>query len=389
MLPIFKEAENLSKQKQPFVLATVVRTQGSTPQKPGAKLLVPLDGKGIGTLGGGCVEAEAWSASQQALKEGTGASLQSFDLNEDLATKDGLVCGGTMDIMIDPIRNMVEFTPWVAQIMDALDGGKAVGMATLTKPLPGMPEESIGSKLFIREDGYREGTLGDHDLDIEAADVATELMTFGKERYVKKNGAEFYVETFTSPPTILIAGGGHVAKALYTLGKPLGFRFTIVDDRSQFANVERFPEAEKVIVEEFDKGIASAGVTPNTFIVIATRGHKFDSDATLAAVKTPAKYVGLLGSKRKNILIFRNLFAEGISAERIKEIRAPIGLDLGGRTPEEIALAILAEMVMFRLGGGGKPLHMDEKLIMKAKDQADKLKNLPEAQRKAALEKLD
>lgn len=368
MLSIFKEAESLSKQKQPFVLATLVRTQGSTPQKPGAKLLVPMEGKAIGTLGGGCVEAEAWSASQQALKEGTGASLQSFELNEDLATKDGLVCGGIMDIVIDPIHNFVEFTPWVQQIMDALDGGKTVGMATLIKPAVHMPDGAIGNKLFVREDGYRDGTLGGHDLDNEAVEVANELMTFGKERFVRSNGAEFYVETFTSPPTILIAGGGHVAKALYTIGKTLGFRFTVVDDRPQFANQERFPEAEKLIVEEFEKGIASAGVTPNTFIVVATRGHKFDCDAMMAAVKTPAKYVGLLGSKRKNILIYRELVAAGIPIERIREVRAPIGLDLGGRTPEEIALAVLAEMVMYRLGGSGKPLQMDDKFILKAKE---------------------
>ena len=147
------------------------------------------------------------------------------------------------------------------------------------------------------------------------------------------------------------------------MAKPLGFRLFVTDDREEFANSQRFPEADAVVPLKPEEALPQLPINPNTFIVIATRGHRFDNVALAAAAKTNAKYVGLMGSLRKTILIYEDLIRDGVPIERVKEIRAPIGLDIHARTPEEIAVSIMAEIVMFRLGGTGEPMMMDESQV--------------------------
>ena len=372
MREIFEEVEGLLKGSKPFALATVVRTRGSTPQKPGSKMLVREDGTFAGTLGGGCIEADAYTASRLAIKEGTGPEVQSFTLNDDLAAQDGLVCGGTMDILIDQPQEEPLFSQYTEEINRAYSGDRAVALAVITKS--GALAGPVGSKLLIREDGSMLGTLGHADLDQIAADTAKGAMAFGRQEFVaSKDGSEIYVEAFTSPPTVVLVGGGHVALAIYKLATFLGYRTKVVDDRPEFANPERFPEADDLIVDDFATGIRRLTLTPNSFIIVATRGHKYDDLALLEAVRTPARYVGLLGSKRKALLIYPTLLAEGVPIERVREIRSPIGLDLGGRTPESIALSIMAEVEMVRLGREGASMKMEERLIQKARQKAQKI----------------
>jgi xanthine dehydrogenase accessory factor len=164
-------------------------------------------------------------------------------------------------------------------------------------------------------------------------------------------------------------GGGHISKALAALAQPLGYQFHIVDDRQEFANAERFPGAVSTIVADYDVGLQDIPMNANTAVVVATRGHKYDDMAAEAAVRSPAGYVGILGSKRKNLLIYEELFRKGIPEERIRAVRAPVGLDLGGRTPEEIALSIMAEIVAVRLDGSGASLQMDERLFNIAREK--------------------
>ena len=369
MKEVFHEAANELRQGKQAVVATVVRTKGSTPQKPGAKLLVRDDGSGVGTLGGGCVEGDIWFAAKELMRRGGPAEYRDYQLNEELAAQDGLVCGGTMYFLIDPVYSPDEYLPYAEEIDRAYEGGQSVAMATVIKPADG-GDVSVGAKLFIREDGSTEGTLGSETADGEAVDRAQELMVHGKnESLTSKDGAEYFIEAYTTPPQLVLCGGGHVSRAIASLAKPLGFRLYITDDREEFANKERFPEADILIVKRPEEAIPELPINTNSFIIIATRGHRFDNVALEAAVKTPARYVGLLGSKRKTILIYEDLVRSGVPVDRIKEIRSPLGLDIHARTPEEIAVSIIAEVLMFRLGGTGVPMKLEERRIDKIREK--------------------
>lgn len=363
MKEVFGEAVNLLENDDQLVVATVVRTKGSTPQKPGAKLLVRKDGSGVGTLGGGCVEGDIWFAASQLMKRGGSAQYREYQLNEDLAAEDGLVCGGTMYFLIDPVYRPDDYLPYAKEIDAAYRGEGAVALVNLIKPAPDA-EVPLGGKMFIRQDGSGEGTLGDGDMDEAAQKRAFELMVHGKNEYVvADNGAEYFIEAFTTPPQLVICGGGHVSKAIAAHAKPLGFRLFITDDREEFANKQRFPEADMVVAKKPEEGLKDLPINPNTFIVVATRGHRFDNVALAAAADTPARYVGLMGSKRKTILIYEDLVRMGISTDRLEEIRSPIGLDISARTPEEIAISIIGEILMFRLGGTGRAMKLEQEQI--------------------------
>ena len=372
MREVFHEAINQLEKDDPVVVATVVRTKGSTPQKPGAKLLVRNDGTGVGTLGGGCVEGDIWFAARQLMKKGGVAEHREYPLNEELAAEDGLVCGGTMYFLIDPIYRPEEYISYAREIDEAYQGGRAVALASLVRPPEG-GDATTGAKLFIREDGSTEGSLGYPDLDHHAVKKARELMVHGRNQYVgADNSAEYFIEAYTTPPQLVVCGGGHVSKAIAPLAKTLGFRLFITDDRQEFANKERFPEADILVALKPEDALPKLPINPNTFIVVATRGHRYDNVALEAAARTPAQYVGLMGSKRKTILIYEDLMRSGLPIERIKEIRSPIGLDIHARTPDEIALSIMAEVLMFRLGGTGLPMKLEEHRIDKIREKVEK-----------------
>ena len=363
MQEVFHEAVNRLEKGESVVVATVIRTKGSTPQKPGAKLLVRQDGTGAGTLGGGCVEGDIWFAAKQLMQQGGEAEYREYELNEELAAEDGLVCGGTMYFLIDPVYTPEDYLPYAREIDFAYKGEGAVALATVIKS--GNDGKSrIGDKLFIRENGKTEGTLGNLETDKGAIEKANILMIHGRNEYVMTaSGAEYFIEAYTTPPQLVICGGGHVSRALASLAKPLEFRLFITDDREEFANEDRFPEADIIVSEKPEDALPNLPINPNTFIVVATRGHRYDNSALLAAAKTPARYVGLMGSKRKTILIYEDLMRSDLSLDRIREIRSPIGLDIKARTPEEIAISIMSEVLMFRLGGSGLPMKLDEKQL--------------------------
>ena len=370
MREVFHEAASELDEGRPVVVATVVRTKGSTPQKPGAKLLVRDDGSGVGTLGGGCVEGDIWFAAQELMKRGGSAQYRDYELNEDLAAEDGLVCGGTMYFLIDPVYEAGSYLDYAREIDAAYAGGPAVALATVTAA--GEGAGTLGARLFIREDGSTEGTLGSPEMDREAVKRARELMVHGKNEFVTmRDGPEFFVEAYTTPPQMVLCGGGHVSKAIAPLASTLGFRVFVTDDREEFANSDRFPEADIIVAEKPETALPQLPVNPNTFIIIATRGHRYDNVALEAAALTPAKYVGLLGSKRKTILIYEDLIRSGLPIERIREIRSPVGLDVRGRTPEEIAVSIMAEVLMFRLGGTGQPMKIEDWRIDRIREKVE------------------
>ncbi len=374
---VFREAERLLERGEtPFVLATVVRTHGSTPQKPGAKLLVRSDGSGVGTIGGGCVEGDIWFAAKMLLQDRSPAEHREYQLNQELAAADGLVCGGTMYFLIDPIYSPEGYTPFAQEVVKAYEGGSPVALASLVKPA--RKGGLIGSKLFVREDGSTIGSLGDPAWDAAAKRQALELAPYGKEAYLELgDGAAAFLESYTTPPTLVMAGGGHISKAVAPLAKALGFRLFIIDDRPEFANVERFPEATETVVADYADGIARLPINPNTAIVVATRGHRHDDRALEAAARSSASYVGLIGSQRKGILIYQKLLASGSSVERVKAIHTPVGLAIGARTPEEIAVSIMAEIIAFRHGSSGGPMKMEERRIDRIAQKAPRQSRAP------------
>jgi len=365
MKEVIQEAIKLLEDGQPGVLATVVRTKGSTPQKPGAMLLIREDGSGVGTLGGGCVEGDIWFAAKEILRLHGGPEFKDYYLNEDIAARDGLVCGGTMYFYLEPLWQPEEFLSIGTALMDAYDGGAPVGLATVVKA--GSGGSNQGAKLLLRMDGSIQGTLGEPDLDAKAIAVAQRVAEVGNvETIVTNDGTEVFVEGFTTPPTLVMVGGGHVGKATADLANMLGYRVLVVDDRPEFANAERFPYADQIVVSTYDRWTEHVSINVNSFIVAATRGHRYDDMALESALTTPARYIGLLGSRRKTMMIYRRLIQQGTSTERLHQVHAPIGLDIGGLTPEELAVSIMSEIIMVRRGGKGGPMQMDDWFVDRA-----------------------
>ena len=295
MKEVIQEAVRLAETEEPAVLATVVRTKGSTPQKPGAKLLVRKDGTGVGTLGGGCVEGDIWYAAKEILRRKGGPEFKDYFLNEEIAARDGLVCGGTMYFFIEPLWKPGDFLPFGREMMGAYESGNPVSVAMVLKADSG--RGVAGAKLLLREDGSTHGTLGDADLDDLALEAAQRVADLGtNEHLMTHDGTELYVEGFTTPPTLVLMGGGHVSKATYDLAILLKYRIYVVDDRVEFANRERFPGAEDtIVVSDYARGLDQVPINANTFIAIATRGHWFDDLALEAAIRTLGQVRGADG----------------------------------------------------------------------------------------------
>ena len=353
------------KDGQPCVLATVVRTKGSTPQKAGAMLLVRQDGTGVGTLGGGCVEGDIWFAAKEILRLNGGAEFKDYYLNEDIAARDGLVCGGTMYFYLEPLRDQKDFITVGNEILEAYDGGQPVSLATVVNAVDGGP--ALGSKLLLRSDGTVSGSFGNAEFDAQAIEVSRKVADIGSnESFNLSDGTEVFVDGFTTPPTLVMVGGGHVGKATADLAYSLGYRVYLVDDRPEFCNEERFPYAEERVIETYDKWTDHLDLNVNSFVVVATRGHRFDDMALESALKTRARYIGVLGSRRKTIMIYRRLLQQGVPLERIKEVYAPIGLNIGAVEPEELAVSIMSEIIMVRRGGEGGQMQMGDWYIDRA-----------------------
>ncbi len=367
MKEVIQGAVDILKDGQPCVVATVVRTKGSTPQKAGAMLLVREDGSGLGTLGGGCVEGDIWFAAKEILRRNGGPEFKDYFLNEDIAARDGLVCGGTMYFYLEPLREDNQFLSIGNEIVDAYDGGNPVSLATVVNaPNGGV---NLGAKLLLRIDGSVSGTLGSPELDHQALEIAKRVAEVGNTESISTaDGTEIFVEGFTTPPTLVMVGGGHVGKATADLADFLGYRVLVVDDRPEFANSERFPYAAETLVTPYDNWATNLSINVNTFLVVATRGHRFDDMALESALTTRARYIGLLGSRRKTLMIYRRLIQQGVAPERIKEVYAPVGLNIGGLTPEELAVSIMSEIIMVRRGGDGGQMQMGDWYVDRAAD---------------------
>ena len=374
MKEVIQEAVKLLEEGQPCVLATVVRTKGSTPQKSGAMLLVRDDGSGLGTLGGGCVEGDIWFAAQEILRNHGGPEFKDYFLNEDIAARDGLVCGGTMYFYLEPLWEAGDFADVGQELLDAYNGGEPVALATVVNVPPGAP--GLGAKLLLRTGGQVSGTLGDPELDQRAMDLCRQVADVGNiESFITDTGVEVFIEGFTTPPTLVMVGGGHVGKATADLATTLGYRVVVVDDRPEFSNSERFPYADETVVTPYEDWSSKVSLNVNTFIVVATRGHRYDDMALESALNTRARYIGLMGSRRKSLMIYQRLLQQGVTLDRLREVKSPIGLDIGALTPEEIAVSVMSEIIMTRRGGQGGQLKMDDWFLERSAEKVARMVN--------------
>ena len=355
---IYERLLSLKALDQPSAVATVVRTQGSTPQVVGATLIVAGEGERgevAGTLGGGCVEADAILAARDVLDRG-GRTLRAYQLTEDLAWNTGLVCGGTMWILAERVDDALTLSGEDVRdrLGHAANGGRPVAMATLLRRTG--RDLAFAGRMMIDDAGARTGSVGDAAIDARLTDAAVAQLPHGTARLVSIDDAhDALIEPVVGRPKLVIAGGGHVALAIARQAMLLDFDVTVLEDRPEFSDPARFGGAQ-VIAGDIAQSITSIDYGWSSYIVVATRGHKLDGDCVLAAVRTRARYIGLLGSRRKTILIEEMLREQGVPDDRIRAVRAPVGLDLGGRTPAEIALSVLAEITQIRYSGTAQPL---------------------------------
>ncbi|MBW3596061.1 MAG: XdhC family protein [Planctomycetes bacterium] len=326
----------------------LVETRGSTPQKPGALMLVFADGSQAGTLGGGCVEAEVKRRALAVLAGGA-AEVAKFQLDSDYGWDDGLICGGRMQILIEPLRRG-ERNAYFEELSHRLDNAEGVTEAIVFEvKQPGLP---ITASFLFDAEGRLAATLhaGPH-----AAAIVRQRLRPLSDR--PRPYAEAGVAYLPALPRcrLVIVGGGHVGKAVGSLAADLDFDVWVVDDREEFVSRERFPKAERRLCGPIDKVLPQLEITPDTYCLIVTRGHNHDEEALYHLAERNARYVGLIGSRRKIKMIFDDLLGEGVSPEALARVYAPLGIDIGSQTVPEIAVSICAELVAHRNLGGRVP----------------------------------
>jgi xanthine dehydrogenase accessory factor len=253
----------------------------------------------------------------------------------------------------------------VRALLEALDDKRMLVLATVVGADPGAAVP-VGTKLVVDEDERVTGTLGDAALDARVVHDAlaamrerkSQVVTYAPGDGLAHLGGEIrvFLEVVEPQPELVIVGAGHIAVPLARLGKMLGFEVTVLDDREKFANRERFPEADRVIAADFGPTLARLKITRGTYIVIVTRGHQYDEEALLQVIDSPAAYIGMIGSRRRVRAVADNLASVGVDRAKFERVRAPIGLEIGAQTPEEIAVSIIAEIIAVRRGGRGLPM---------------------------------
>ncbi len=333
-----------------IALATVIETEGSAPRREGARLVVSSTGEMVGSVSGGCVESDVIGHAQNVLKTGAPRLIR-YAITDDMVWDVGLACGGTVEVWIERLEEIEDSARSASQpglqtkLERAVLEGRMVAQAVLLSG-PGRP----GAKMLIWPSGETLASLGDPDLDQQVATDAMAMMTRprAESRAYGEPATRVFIEIFPAPAHLVIFGAVHVAIPLTTMAKILGYRVTVVDPRTQFANDERFPHADEIIPEWPQKAVEKIDIGPSTACVVLTHDPKIDEPALKSLLGKGAGYLGAIGSRKTHDERFERMAKLGVSAEQLAKVYAPIGLDLGAETPEEIALAILAEIVAVR-----------------------------------------
>jgi xanthine dehydrogenase accessory factor len=386
---------------RPYAVASVIAVRGSAPRQPGAALCVDERGEAAGSVSGGCVEGAVYELCLEALRHGAPV-LESFGYSDEDAFAVGLTCGGELDVFVQPVtpgaaadpfgttlEAMVEGTP--VALARVIEGprellGRAIAVrAEEPEPLFGPPGSAVTRGMLAGEGPTLRtvGTLGSAQLDRTVAGRAGAMLDLGQTGTftVGVDGTEcgepltVFVESHGTAPRLLVFGAIDFAAALVTAGKFLGFQVTVCDARPVFATAARFPDADEVVVDWPHRYLAGQHVDRRTAVCVLTHDEKFDLPVLRAALRLPIGYVGAMGSRRTCAQRLDRLREEGLDDTELARLHAPIGLDLGGRTPQETAIAIVAEIVAARHGGSGRrlaavttPIHSSTEAPTDAKD---------------------
>ncbi len=340
-----------------FGLATVVRTYRSAPREPGAALATSTDGEVVGSVSGGCVEGAVYELCGEVVASGQPV-LQTYGVSDDDAFAVGLTCGGILDIFVEPVSR--ELFRELGDLAAAVQRDEPVAVATVISG-PG----TIGARRVIYGDGDVTGSLGagdrldqavDDDVRGMLAQGQTGVRHYGVHGERRHDELAVFVNSFAPAPHMLVFGAIDFAAAVARAGKFLGYRVTVCDARPVFATTARFRDADEVIVDWPHRYLAGASVDERTVICVLTHDPKFDVPLLEVALRTPAGYIGAMGSRRTHEDRLARLREAGLSEDELARLRSPIGLDLGARTPEETAISIAAELIQLRWGGTGQPL---------------------------------
>jgi xanthine dehydrogenase accessory factor len=351
MKNIYVHVFNLLKQKKSLVLGTIIDTVGSTPQVPGASALFSTEGLIKGTLGGGLLEYETQKKARKALKK-RNSFISEFSLQEDLSAEEGAVCGGEVKILID--ASPEEHRDAFFNLNQSLKEKKSGVLATFINKFS---DAKVSLLRYWIEKREREqaGLEIHHSLfQQEVRDTLQEgkpkLLKITEDIFSEKAEERLlFLEPILPLPQLVIAGAGHVGQAVAHLGSLLNFEVTVIDDRAEFANKERLPDVDHIIVDEIGKAVQNFPISPDTYLVIVTRGHGYDADALRECITSDAAYIGMIGSSRKIELMRRQFLEQGwASPGQFDRVYAPIGIEIQSKTVEEIAVSIAAQLVLVR-----------------------------------------
>jgi len=351
MRELLAELTTALARRLPCVYCAVVETRGSTPQKAGAAMLVYPDGSQAGTLGGGCVEAEVKRRALLGLNDTGRAEILTFCLDDDYGWDDGLICGGRMTILAQPLTAdgplLNRAADYYRKLHDLAEGGAGYTEAVVIGDALGLP---IGDRYLFDAAAAPVTSLAD-TTSWEAVRVHLAPLA-SRPTPATRHGIAY----LPSLPriTLFLVGGGHVGQAVARLAAEVGFEIWVLDDREKFAGPERFPTASRRLVGDIGTTLRDLAptLTPATFALILTRGHNHDEEALYHLAPTACGYVGMIGSKRKIRMIFEDLVAKGIAPTALERVHAPLGYNIGSQTVPEIAISIVAELIACRNLGG-------------------------------------
>jgi xanthine dehydrogenase accessory factor len=320
-------------------LSSLVWSTGSIPMSDQAKMLVLETGELVGTIGGGCLEAEVYAAGQEALRTGTPCDLR-YTMTEKQAGENGLNCGGTVRLYTECI-SPEQGGNLYRQIARARAARESCILAT---------QLNGATRILWGLDGTMLGETSTSHEQLKMLGSGVEEKGTGCLVTLEDGAGEFFIEPFLPQPIAYVFGGGHVGGQVAALAKNVGFYVVLIDDRAAFAHPERHPYADRCMSGDIKDVFSQLDIDEQSYVVALTRGHQYDEVVVECAVKTKARYVGMLGSERKKMLMWKVLERRGIDSSQLNSVFAPVGLNIGADTPEEIAVSVVAEMIRVRRG---------------------------------------